>query len=78
MEDDYNMEDDDYNMDDYGPEEGEFNLQEENWGIVTEHLFCSLKSLKAEGYTDLDILKAVSFIACDLAQGINEEDSKLD
>jgi len=71
------MEDDYYNMDDYNTEE-EFNLQEENWGIVTEHLFCVLKSLKAEGYSDLDILKAVSFIACDLSQSINTEDDKQD
>jgi hypothetical protein len=75
MEEDYNMEDDDYNMDDYNSEE-EFNLQEENWGIVTEHLFCTLKSLKAEGYTNLDILKAVSFIACDLSQSMDIEDGK--
>ena len=73
MEDDYyNMEDDDYNT------EEEFNLQEENWGIVTEHLFCVLKSLKAEGYSKSDILKAVSFIVCDLTQSMDIEDDNSD
>jgi hypothetical protein len=69
MEDYYNMDEDSYGMDEEG-----YNLKEDNWEVVTEHLFCVLKSLKAEGYTNLDILKGVSFIACDLSQSITEND----
>ncbi len=57
-------------------EDDGYGLKEDNWEIVTEHLFCVLKSLKAEGYTDLDILKAVSFIGCDLSQSITGEDGR--
>jgi len=60
-------------------EEEDFNLEEEHWEVVTEHLFCVLRSLKAEGYSNLDILKAISFITCDLTQSmVKVEDDKLD
>jgi len=58
--------------------EEDYNLKQENWEVVLEHLFCVLRSLKAEGYSTLDILKAVSFMGCDLTQTINSEDDLTD
>lgn len=49
-------------------------MDEENWSVLVDHLFLTINAMVEEGYTELDVLKALSFVVCDLTQEFVESE----
>lgn len=40
----------------------------EDWHVCVDHLFLQIGKMQEEGYTNLDLMRALSFVLCDISQ----------
>jgi hypothetical protein len=47
------------------------NSMHEDWHVCADHLFLQIEKMLEEGYTNMDLIRALSFVLCDISQEEN-------
>ena len=60
-------------MDDNSPfeERDDENSMHEDWHVCVDHLLLQIEKMIEEGYTNMDLIRALSFVLCDISQEEN-------